>query len=104
MPSVRSACAQRCYAIGSNSQLVCGRISSKRDRAPPAQSDEDSGDATAHSLRADSRWLGMALAPTGDDADGDVLLGFTAAASLCVVRNAESLLLATSTRDDTDAC
>ena len=102
MPSEASTCASRCYAIGSNSQLVCGRISSKRDREP-AHETSDAGDAFHHSLRADSRWLGAALTPTSSGRDGDVLLGLTAAASLYVVRGAEELLLATSAREGDDA-
>ena len=80
----------RCYAIGSNSQVVSGCISKKRDR-PPAAGDSASASASTrpHSLRVDSRWIGAALAETGDSTDGDVLLGVTAAASLYVLRNTE---------------
>ena len=110
-PSVASECVHRCYAIGSNSQVVSGCISKKRDRPPAAgdsgcsssSSSSSSASTRPHSLRVDSRWIGAALAETGDSTDGDVLLGVTAAASLYVLRNTEQLLAATVTHDDDDA-
>ena len=100
-PSTASECVHRCYAIGSNSQVVSGCISKKRERPPAAGA--SSASTRPHSLRVDSRWIGAALAETGDSTDGDVLLGVTAAASLYVLRNTEQLLAATVTQDDDDA-
>ena len=61
-----------------------------------------------HSLRVDSRWLGATIASPDakksiTEADGDILIGFTAASSLYVLRNAEQLLAATVARDQDDA-
>ena len=102
-PSAASECVHRCYAIGSNSQVVSGCISKKRDRPPAGGDGSATSSARPHSLRVDSRWIGAALADTGDRTDGDVLLGVTAAASLYVLRNTEQLLAATVSQEDDDA-
>ena len=99
---------RRCYAIGSNSQIVSGIINRKRERS--SISEEASATNTnilSHSLRVDSRWLGATLATpdrnnTITNEDGDVLIGYTAASSLYILRNAEQLLAATVSRDQDD--
>ena len=103
-----SECERRCYAIGSNSQIVSGVISKKRDRAPVTEDSAGASGSIPHSLRVDSRWLGATIVePDGKSgitaADGDILIGFTAASSLYILRNAEQLLAATVARDQDDA-